>query len=77
MPRHSMTLLFISIFSLNPLLFGNDVIAPVQVAASSNAVSNDSDSPWHVDTLRLGAVHYDSGEGSNGPYVAYSVFIIG
>jgi len=63
-----MTLLLVSVFGLHSLVLADNVIAPVRVAASSNVASDDSDSPWHVDTLRLGAVHYDSGKGSNGPY---------
>jgi len=46
----------------------NEVVVPVRVSASSNTPVPEDPKLWHVDTLRLGAVHYDPDTGSNAPY---------
>ena len=45
-----------------------DVIVPVDIAASSNSIPVGENPLWHVNTLLLGAKHYDPATGSNTPY---------
>ena len=45
-----------------------ELIVPVRVSASSNAGQAGPRPKWHVDTLRLGAKHFNPTTGSNAPY---------
>ena len=68
MIRIAVSLLLILSLTTHTGLLATEIVVPVRVSASSNSVSNDLDSLWHVDTLRLGAAHYNSATGSNAPY---------
>ena len=48
--------------------WSGELIVPLRVRASSNDGGDQPDASFHVDTLRLGAVHYDRTTGSNLPY---------
>lgn len=45
-----------------------DLIVPIKVSASSNDRAAAELPTWHVESLRLGAKHFDPATGSNAPY---------
>ena len=45
-----------------------EIVVPIRALASSNVGSGGEEPRWHVDTLVLGAKHFDLANGTNTPY---------
>lgn len=59
---------WLMVCSLPCLVDAGEVVVPVRVRASSNQGTGGESPRWHVETLRLGARHFDATTGTNTPY---------